>query len=103
MAWVQDWMCEHVYELELSQVAAINRYLVYNDVIDHEYLKIWVEYYLDRISEASKEDVRNITDTFNKAKLYDNEIGRDLFYSLGKRFQALCVVPKQTREIVRLG
>ena len=102
MRWVQDWMCAHVFEFELSEVARINRYLIYNDVNDHNYCKIWVDYYLQRINEASKEDVRNIKDTFNKVKLYDNNIGRDLFYALGKRFQALCVTPTE-QHIVRLG
>ena len=102
ISWLQEWLCEHVYEFELSQVARINRYLIYNDINDHNYVKIWVDYYLQRMHQATKEDVRNIKDTFNKVKLYDNKIGRDLFYALGKRYQALCVTATE-KNIVRLG
>jgi hypothetical protein len=104
VAWLQDWMCGHVYELTLSQVAAINRYLVYNEVNDHNYVKIWVEYYLDRMREASRDDVVNIKDTCNKVKLRDWKIGRDLFYALGRRYQDLSMKPDvNSKAIVRLG
>ena len=102
-----EWLCENVYVLEFSEVCAINRALAYMGVTDHNYFKIWVSYYQERLKEASMDDVKNIKDTYNKIKLRDNVIGRDLFYGLGRRYQDLHVsgIDKKggSQGIIRLG
>ncbi|EER14582.1 hypothetical protein Pmar_PMAR006687, partial [Perkinsus marinus ATCC 50983] len=58
---------------------------------DLNYHRIWVNFYLDRLDSLLKTDITMIKDTFNKLKLHDEDIGRDLFWRLGLRFQQ-CVI-----------
>ncbi|KAF4686645.1 hypothetical protein FOZ60_004977 [Perkinsus olseni] len=97
-SWVAIWLCKTVYSRSIQQIVSINRYLIdvawslghlgYSDL---NYHKIWVNFYLDRLDSLSKSDITMIKDTFNKLKLHDEDIGRDLFWRLGLRFQQ-CVV-----------
>ncbi|KAF4678295.1 hypothetical protein FOL47_000024 [Perkinsus chesapeaki] len=90
-SWVAIWLCKTVYSRSVQQIVSINRSLGHLGYSDPNYHKIWVNFYLDRIDSLNKPDITMIKDTFNKLKLHDEDIGRDLFWRLGLRFQQ-CVV-----------
>ncbi|KAF4737940.1 hypothetical protein FOZ63_020952 [Perkinsus olseni] len=90
-SWVAIWLCKTVYSRSIQQIVSINRSLGHLGYSDLNYHKIWVNFYLDRLDSLSKSDITMIKDTFNKLKLHDEDIGRDLFWRLGLRFQQ-CVI-----------
>ena len=108
-----DWVCENVFSLTVSQVACINRSIAYLGFRNMDYFNLWPSYYQERLKDMTVEDVRNVKEQFNKLRMRDEDIGRDLFYGLGKRFQDLHVegitrklrsrASQQSRKIVRLG
>ncbi|EER00249.1 hypothetical protein Pmar_PMAR017107 [Perkinsus marinus ATCC 50983] len=90
-SWVAIWLCKTVYSRNIHQIVSINRSLGHLGYSDLNYHRIWVNFYLDRLDSLLKTDITMIKDTFNKLKLHDEDIGRDLFWRLGLRFQQ-CVI-----------
>ena len=108
-----EWLCGNVYILPVHDIAVINRAIAKLGFRDHNYHKIWIPYYLERIQQLTKEDVSTISDNFNDIGMSDTQMGgRHFFYKLGKRFQELSVDSngekdmterRKYRNIQRLG
>jgi hypothetical protein len=113
LRWMAEWLCSNLYILPVHDIAVINRSISKLGFRDHNYHKIWIPYYLERLSELTKEDISSISDNFNDIGMSDTQMGgRHFFYKLGKRFQELSVetngdkeltVRKKYRNIQRLG
>eukprot|EP00397_Hematodinium_sp_SG-2012_P033880 GEMP01036266.1.p1 GENE.GEMP01036266.1~~GEMP01036266.1.p1 ORF type:complete len:489 (+),score=91.19 GEMP01036266.1:137-1603(+) len=105
--WVTQWMCQNVYNISIQDVALINRWVADLGYSEHSYYEIFIPYFLDRIDDLTREDVRTIQDTYNKIKMDDEKLGRHFFYMLGKRFQTEHVdaigVKKKHGAIDRIG
>jgi hypothetical protein len=92
LRWVAEWLCGNVYILPTQDIVAINRAIGKLGFKDHNYHKIWVPYYLERLESMSKEDITSVSDTYNAIGMSDTLLGgRHFFYKLGKRFQELTV------------
>ena len=92
LRWVAEWLCGNVYILTVHDIASLNRSLAKLGFRDHNYHKIWIPYYLERIDQLAKDDVSLISDNFNAIGMSDTQMGgRHFFYKLGKRFQELSV------------
>ena len=92
LRWVAEWLCGNVYILPTQDIVAINRAIGKLGFKDHNYHKIWVPYYLERLESISKEDITSISDNYNAIGMSDTLLGgRHFFYKLGKRFQELTV------------
>lgn len=113
LRWMAEWLCGNVYILPVHDIAVINRAIAKLGFRDHNYHKIWIPYYLERIQQLTKEDVSTISDNFNDIGMSDTQMGgRHFFYKLGKRFQELSVDSngekdmterRKYRNIQRLG
>ena len=60
----------------------------------------------DRVQELTKEDILQVTHTYNAARFSDDDLGRHLFWSMGLQFQKLNAASKGVQkrpENVRLG
>ncbi len=98
--WLAEWLCANVYVMTVKDVAILNRCLVNFGFRSHEYHKIWIPYYLERLSELSKNDISNISESFNSLGMSDTLLGgRHFFYKLGKRFQELTVTENGDKEV----
>lgn len=98
--WLAEWLCANVYLMSVHDVATINRCLVNVGFRSHEYHKIWVPYYLERLEELNKDDIATISETFNAVGMSDTLLGgRHFFYKLGKRFQELTVSANGDKEV----
>jgi hypothetical protein len=96
-----EWLCGNVYVLPVHDIAVINRSLAKLGFRDHNYHKIWIPYYLERIRELGKDDVSLISDKYNSIGLSDTLIGgRHFFYKLGKRHQELSVEANGEKEVL---
>ena len=113
LRWMAEWLCSNVYILPVHDIAVINRSISKIGFRDHNYHKIWIPYYLERLGELTKEDISSISDNFNDIGMSDTQMGgRHFFYKLGKRFQELSVETngekgaverRKYRKIQRLG
>lgn len=98
--WLAEWLCANVYVMSVHDVAVLNRCLVNLGFRSHEYHKIWVPYYLERLNELSKTDIATISEAFNSVGMTDTLLGgRHFFYKLGKRFQELTVAENGDKEV----
>lgn len=101
--WFAEWICGNVYILSMREIVMMNSAFIKFNFKDKNYFKIWIPYFLERLNEEmTKEDISAITHTFNKCGFTDNEIGRNFFYHLGKRFQELSVSSADTRSAERV-
>ncbi len=100
LRWLAEWLCGNVYILPVHDIATINRAIAKMGFRDHGYHKIWIPYYLERLSELTKEDVALIQDNFNHIGMSDTQMGgRHFFYKLGQRFQELTVEQNGDKEL----
>jgi hypothetical protein len=100
LRWMAEWLCGYVYILPVHDIAVINRSISKLGFRDHNYHKIWIPYYLERISELTKEDISCISDNFNDIGMSDTQMGgRHFFYKLGQRFQELSVEANGENEL----
>lgn len=113
LRWIAEWLCGNVYILPVHDIATINRAIAKMGFRDHNYHKIWIPYYLERINEITKDDITLISDNYNSIGMNDTVMGgRHFFYRLGKRFQELTAdttgdeevaVARKFRTMQRLG
>jgi hypothetical protein len=98
--WLAEWLCANVYLMTVHDVARINRCLAKVGFRGHNYHKIWVPYYLERLGELGKDDIAAISETFNSIGMSDTLLGgRHFFYKLGKRFQELVVSENGDKQV----
>jgi len=85
------WMMENYSEMPFSDVLSINRHLVQMGCYDHGYLKEFEPVLCDEVPNFKKDDIINITNTYNGAGWRDDDFerGRHLFWALGRRMQSL--------------
>ena len=113
LRWLAEWLCGFVYMLPVHDIASLNRSLTKLGFRDHNYHKIWIPYYLERMGELMKDDISTISDNYNAVGMSDTLMGgRHFFYKLGKRFQELSAetsgdkamaVTRKYRNLQRLG
>ena len=100
LRWVAEWLCGNVYILPPQDIVTINRALGKLGFRDHNYHKIWVSYYLERLGELGKDDITSISDNYNAIGMSDTLLGgRHFFYKLGKRFQELSVAQTGDKQL----
>jgi hypothetical protein len=100
LRWIAEWLCGNVYILPVHDIATINRAVGKLGFKDHNYHKIWIPYYIERLPELTKDDIALIQDNFNHIGMSDTQMGgRHFFYKLGKRFQELVVGENGDREL----
>lgn len=100
LRWVAEWLCGNVYILPVHDIATINRAIAKLGFKDHNYHKIWIPYYIERLSELTKDDIALIQDNFNHIGMSDSQMGgRHFFYKLGKRFQELVIEENGDKEL----
>jgi len=100
LRWVAEWLCGNVYILPAQDIVTINRALGKLGFRDHNYHKIWVPYYLERLEGLSKDDITSISDNYNAIGMSDALLGgRHFFYKLGKRFQELSVAQTGDKQL----
>lgn len=100
LRWIAEWLCGNVYILTVHDIATINRAIAKMGFRDHNYHRIWVPYYLERITEITKDDITLISDNYNSIGMNDTVMGgRHFFYRLGKRFQELTVDTTGDKEV----
>jgi len=100
LRWVAEWLCGNVYILPPQDIVTINRALGKLGFRDHNYHKIWVPYYLERLSELGKDDITSISENYNAIGMSDTLLGgRHFFYKLGKRFQELSVAQTGDKQL----
>ena len=98
--WVAEWLCGNVYVLPVHDVVSINRAIAKLGFKDHNYHKIWIPYYLERLDTLVKDDITLISDNYNAIGMSDTLMGgRHFFYKLGKRFQELTVEANGDKEV----
>jgi len=95
--WLMQWLTKHVYTFVLSDFILVNRHLVSIKCYDREYLLMLVPFYCDedRCKQLQKSDVMELTNTYNGARIREDDIpdglGRHFFWMLGRQFQQLHV------------
>ena len=100
LRWVAEWLCGNVFILPVHDIATINRAVAKLGFKDHNFHKIWIPYYLERLTDLTKEDIALISENFNAIGMTDTQMGgRHFFYKLGKRFQELTVETNGDKEI----
>jgi hypothetical protein len=89
-----------VYILPAQDIVTINRALGKLGFRDHNYHKIWVPYYLERLDGLAKDDITSISDNYNAIGMSDTLLGgRHFFYKLGKRFQELSAAQTGDKQL----
>jgi hypothetical protein len=97
---------KHVSGLTLAELSAINMHLAELGWSEHEYYMAFVPYLTDRVPDLSQEDITWIQNTYNKVRLFDRDMGRHFFWSLGKRFQEIQASRSgmdMPKDILRIG
>lgn len=104
--WFMQWLCENGFKFVLADLLKINRHLVMMRIHDKDYLKAWIPYLEDLMDKLTKEDVQEITHTYNGARLYEDEIGRHFFWLLGRQYQERTKEqygPRKRPQLTRIG
>eukprot|EP00392_Amoebophrya_sp_AT5.2_P009917 g9948.t1 len=84
------WICKNVWLFDLSELIAVNRFLADLGYSDPGYYEVFIPFLSQRIQGMSRTDIQNTVDTYNKLRFTDDKLGgRQFFYRLGKRWQAL--------------
>lgn len=91
-SWLMLWLCQHVDRFVLSDFVRVNRHLVAMGCCDNEYLRMLAKDLFsmeENVRMLTKSDIMELSHTFNSAGLRDEDLGRHLFWALGRRFQKL--------------
>lgn len=91
--WLMQWVCKNVWSLTVPDLIRINRHLVMIRCFDKEYLQMFVPFYCEPkvMNQLSKSDIMELNNTYNGARIREEDVGRHFFWAMGKRFQRIHV------------
>ncbi|KEP67709.1 UNVERIFIED_CONTAM: hypothetical protein HHA_227990 [Hammondia hammondi] len=78
-------LCKRVHNFSMKELTGMLRAIAYVDFREAAFFTVFVNYLKERLGEMQEEDIANVTQAFNKAKIEEPH----LFSLMGKRYQHL--------------
>ncbi|CBZ54108.1 ATP-dependent Clp protease proteolytic subunit,related [Neospora caninum Liverpool] len=78
-------LCKRVHCFNMKELTGMLRAIAYVDFREAAFFTVFVDYLKERLGEMQEEDIANVTQAFNKAKIEEPH----LFSLMGKRYQQL--------------
>ncbi|PFH35008.1 hypothetical protein BESB_058950 [Besnoitia besnoiti] len=78
-------LCKRVHCFSMKELTGMLRSIAYVDFREEAFFKVFVDYLKERLGDMHEEDIANVTQAFNRAKIEEPH----LFSLMGKRYQHL--------------